>query len=71
MTFNTPATPHKGIVLNQETDTNIAYNLQKRYRSGVGSLLYLGKHLQPELSNVVRELSKLMINKTYREYVSR
>ena len=23
MTFNTPATPHKGIVRNQETDKNI------------------------------------------------
>ena len=24
MTFNTPATPHKGIVNNQETDTKIS-----------------------------------------------
>ena len=29
MTFNTLATPHKGIVLNQETDTKISYNLKK------------------------------------------
>ena len=28
MTFNTPDKPHKGIVLNQDTDTNIAYYLQ-------------------------------------------
>ena len=30
MTLNTPDIPHKGIVHNQETDTKIAYNLQKR-----------------------------------------
>ena len=39
MTFNTPATPHKGIVRNQETDTKISYDLQNKYRSGVGLLL--------------------------------
>ena len=39
MNFNNPDTPHKGIVRNQETDTTISYDLQKRYRSGVGSLL--------------------------------
>ena len=65
MTFNTPATPHKGIVLKQEIDTNITYNIQKKYSSGIGLLLYLVKHSQSELSNVVRELSKRMMNKTY------
>ena len=44
MTFNTPATTHKGIVHNQETDTKILYNLQKRYRRGVGLLLYIVKN---------------------------
>ena len=39
MNFNTPATPHKGIVCNQERDTKIYKNLHKRCRSGVGSLL--------------------------------
>ena len=34
-------------------------------------LLYLVKHSLPELSDLVREISKLMTNKTYREYVSR
>ena len=60
MTFNTPATPHKGIVSNQETDTNISYDINKRYRNGIGYLLYLVKHSQPKLSNVLRELSKCM-----------
>ena len=60
MNFNTPATPCKGIVRNQETYTKISDNLQKRYRSGIGSLLYLSNHLWTELSNTVRELSKCM-----------
>ena len=38
----------------------LSYDLQKRYRSGVGSLLYILKHSRPELSNAVRELSKYM-----------
>ena len=48
MTFNTLDIPHTVIVSNQETDTKIPYNLQKRYISGVGSLLYLVKHSQPK-----------------------
>ena len=39
--FNTSATPHKGNLRNQETETNISYNLQKRYRSEVVSLLII------------------------------
>ena len=60
MTFNTPATPHKGVVSNQETDTKIFYDIHKRYSSIIGYLLYLVKHPQPELSNTVHELSKFM-----------
>ena len=32
---------------------------QKRYRSGVGMLLYLVKYSRPDISNAVRELSKV------------
>lgn len=38
---------------------------QKKYRSGVGSLLYLVKHSRPDLSNAVRELSKVMDGANY------
>ena len=48
MTFNTPSKPHKGIVCSQESDKTKSYNLQKRYRIGVGSILYLFKHPQPD-----------------------
>ena len=71
MTFNTPDTPYKGIVINQETDTKIAYDIQKIYRSGIGLLLYPVKHSQPELFNAVSELSKHIVKKTYRDYASR
>ena len=40
MTFNTPDTPHKEIIRNQETDTKISYDLQKIYRSAAGSLIF-------------------------------
>ena len=53
VTFNTPATPNKGIVYNQETDMKISYDLQNIYRSSVVLLLYLVKYSQPKLSNAV------------------
>jgi hypothetical protein len=39
---------------------HIDSNLQRRYRSGVGMLFYLTKYSQPDLCNLVRELSKCM-----------
>ena len=39
MIFHTQATPHKGILRNQETYTNILNDIQKRCGGGVGSLL--------------------------------
>ena len=33
---------------------------QKKYRLGVGTLNYLVKHTRPDLSNAVRELSKVL-----------
>ena len=60
ITFNTLATPHKGILHNQKTDMKILNGLQKRYISGVGSLLYLVKYEQTELFKVVCELSKII-----------
>ena len=68
MIFNTPATPHKGIVCNQEKYTKTLNDLQKGYRIGVESLLYLVKHSRPELSNAVRELSKCMDKLNMRQY---
>jgi hypothetical protein len=43
----------------EETE-KIDGNLQSKYHSGVGMLLYLIKYLRPDLANAVRELSKFM-----------
>jgi hypothetical protein len=37
---------------------------QTLYRSGVGMMLYLVKHSYPDITNVVRELSKCMDSAT-------
>ena len=60
MNFNTPDISHGGTVCNKETDTKISNYLQKIYRGGNGSLIYLVNHSCPKLYNAVRELSKCM-----------
>jgi hypothetical protein len=57
--FTTPAGPKTMIVRPQPGDPLISAYDQKEYRSGVGMLLYLVKHSRPDLSNSVRELSKV------------
>ena len=44
MILNALNTLHKWILIHQETYTKMPHNLRKRYRSAVGSLLYLVKH---------------------------
>jgi hypothetical protein len=56
--FESPSSER--FVLDRFIENKISNNEQKLYRSGVGSLLYLVKHSQPDLSNAVRELSKTM-----------
>jgi hypothetical protein len=41
---------------------------QRKYRSGVGMLLYLTKYFQPDISNIFRELSKCMDSATLGAY---
>ena len=60
MTLNTPDNLQKGIEHNQETYMKTSKNIKKRYRSGVGSLIYLVKHSRPKLSNTFHELSNCM-----------
>ena len=68
ITFNTPDIAYKVIVHSQKTDTKISYNLHKRYRSGVRSLLYIVTHSRPVMSNAVRELAKCMYKANMRHY---
>ena len=73
MTFNTPDTPHKGVLFNQEIDTKIFKDIQKIYSNGILPLLYPIKHSLPELYHLVRELSKFIdkTNKIHYNYILR
>ena len=68
MIYNNLDTKYKGIVHNQEKVTKVLYDIHKRYRSGVGLLLYTVKYSRPELSNVVREISKCIDEANMRHY---
>ena len=58
--YTTPAATGVHVLRSNEIETKLSTEEQKKYRSAVGSLLYLLKHWRPDLSNVVRELSKVM-----------
>ena len=58
--YLTPAPQGARVILCEENESILNSEMQSRYQSGVGSLLYLLKHSRPELSNCVRELSKGM-----------
>ncbi len=58
--YETPAPTSTHVVRCMEEENGLTEEEQKNFRSGVGSLLYLLKHSRPELSNSVRELSKVM-----------
>ena len=56
--YSTPGTPRFRVVRPKEEMDKIESELQTRYRSGIGMLLFLVKHSRPDIANVVRELSK-------------
>jgi hypothetical protein len=58
--YGMPGTPCFNIVRPRENVDKIDPDLQARYRSGVGMLLFLIKYLRPDLANIVRELLKCM-----------
>ncbi|KAL7461991.1 hypothetical protein ACHAXS_002396 [Conticribra weissflogii] len=55
-----PGTPSFGIVCPINKDEKISSEKQKLYHSGVEMLLYLVKHLRPDITYAVRELSKVL-----------
>ena len=57
--YNAPAGPKSIIMRPHEGDNLISPHQQTIFRSGVGMLLYLVKHSRPDISNAVRELSKV------------
>jgi hypothetical protein len=56
----TPMGPGVTIERPSEDDVKLDSTEQRKFRSGVGMLLYLIKHSRPDLNNAVRELSKVM-----------
>jgi hypothetical protein len=58
--YKTPGTPGCNIICPITPEEQIPDEDQSIYRAGVGRLLYLIKYSCPDLSNVVRELSKCM-----------
>jgi len=56
---NVPMTKGTSITQVKENEEEMSAGMQKLYRSCVGSLLYIVKHSRPDLSNTVRELSKV------------
>jgi hypothetical protein len=67
--YKTPETPRFKIVRPATDDDVINADLQGRYQSAVGMLLYLTKYSQPDLCNVVRELAKCMDKATKGTYL--
>ena len=59
-TYKTPGTPGFSIIRPKGDDITVSAEMQSRYRSGVGMLLFLVKHSRPDISNAVRELTKCM-----------
>jgi hypothetical protein len=57
--YKTPAAPKTSIIRPDKDFPLISSDDQKLFRSGVGMLLYLIKYSRPDISNAVRELSKV------------
>ena len=58
--YKTPMGAGQVILRPMDKDELLDNKTQTEYRSGVGMLLYLLKHSRPDLSNSVRELTKVM-----------
>ena len=65
--YATPAPPHT-IIFQPHDDAVMNINRQKKYRHGVGTLLYLIKLSLPDLANCNRELTKVMMKGSEADY---
>ena len=64
----TPGTPGYKIKKPDEDTKLISDELQSRYRTGVGQIMFLIKHSRPDLMSAVRELSKVLGKATSAAY---
>jgi hypothetical protein len=58
--YQTPGAPKTAVMRPEKGDSVLSLKDQTKYRSGVGMLLYLVKHSRPDISNAVRELTKVL-----------
>ena len=66
--YTTPGTPGFKLVKASEESEMIGDDLQSRFRTGVGQLMFLIKHSRPDLMSAVRELSKVLGKATEAAY---
>jgi len=66
--YTTPGTPGFKLLKASEESEMIEDDLQSRFRTGVGQLMFLIKHLRPDLMSAVRELSKALGKATEAAY---
>ena len=58
--YTTPGTPGFKVKKPEDDSELISEDLQSRYRTGVGQLMFLIKHSRPDLMSAVRELTKVL-----------
>jgi hypothetical protein len=71
--YETPGTPRFKIKRPEEGEELLSEELQSRYRTGIGQIMFLIKHSRPDLMSAVRELSKVLGKATeaaYKELLS-
>ena len=66
--YKIPSGPGYIAVRPKEDNVKLTGELQKKFRSGVGTLLYLVKHSRPDIANSVREHAKVMDGATRYHY---
>ena len=67
-TYKTPGTPGLNMVHNTDPKHALSQEKHKLFCSGVGMLIWLDKHLQPDIANCVRKLSKVLDGTTEASY---
>ena len=66
--YRTPGTPGQGLVTAKSEEDKVPIEQHKRYRTGLGMLLYMIKHSRPDMANSVRELTKCVDGSTPAAY---
>ena len=66
--YSTPGTPGFKLTKASNESEMISDELQSRFRTGVGQLMFLIKHSRPDIMSAVRELTKVLGNATEAAY---